>query len=40
MWSSDDVNDYLEAVQKVDVEGDLPQHHLHMAAKSTGILML
>lgn len=40
MWSSDDVSNDLEAVQKVDVEGYLPQCHLHMAAKSTGILML
>lgn len=40
MWSSDYVNGDLEAVQKVDVEGDLPTPHLHMTAKSSGILML
>lgn len=40
MWSSDYVNNDLEAVQKVDVERGLPTPRLHMAAKSSGILML
>lgn len=34
------VNNDLEAVQKVDVEVDVPTPHLHMAAKNSGILML
>lgn len=34
------VNNDLEAVQKVDVELDVPTPHLHMAAKNSGILML
>lgn len=40
MWSSDYVNNGLEAVQNVCVEGDLPMPQLHTAAKGSGILML
>lgn len=40
MWSSDYVNNGLEAVQNVGVEGDLPMPQLHTAAKGSGILML
>lgn len=34
------VNNDLEAVQKVHVEVDVPMPHLHMAAKSSRILIL